>query len=186
MRRHGACGLAKAQHTDPFEALVRAIISQQLSTRAAATIAARFEALFDDGHPTPARVAAVSDERLRGCGLSTQKLGYIRDLCLHIENGSLPLDALDRMSDDDVIEALTRVKGIGRWTAEMFLIFHLKRPDILPLDDLGLLQSAARHFGWAYPFDSKQLEVRAEAWRPWRTVGVWYLWRALDPQPVVY
>ena len=146
MRRHGACGLARAQHADPFEALVRAIISQQLSTRAAATIAGRFEALFD-GHPTPPAVAAVSDERLRGCGLSSQKLAYIRDLCVRITNGSLPLDALGRMSDDEVIEALTKVKGIGRWTAEMFLMFRLHRPDVLPVGDLGIVKAVQKVYG---------------------------------------
>jgi DNA-3-methyladenine glycosylase II len=85
-----------------------------------------------------------------------------------------------------VLKELTALRGIGRWTAEMFLIFHLQRPDVLPLDDIGLLQSAARQFGWEYPFDPKRLETRAQAWRPWRTVGVWYLWRNLDRQTVVY
>ena len=184
MRRHGACGLAKAQHTDPFEALVRAIISQQLSTRAAATIAGRFEALFDDGHPTPSTVAAVSDERLRGCGLSSQKLTYIRDLCVRIEDGSLPLDALDRMSDDEVIEALTRVKGIGRWTAEMFLMFRLHRPDVLPVGDLGIVKAIQKAYGLRKMPTADRMVRIGEPWRPYRSVACWYLWASLQNAPL--
>ena len=122
MRRYGECGLAKAQRTDPFRALLHAIIAQQLSTKAAATIEARFAALFD-GRPTPAAIAAMPDERLRAVGISPQKLGYIRDLCARTLDNSLALDALDTLPDEDVIVALTSVKGIGRWTAEMFLMF---------------------------------------------------------------
>src|SRR5204862_4629053 len=122
MQKYGRCRLAQHQHTDPFQALVQAIISQQLSTRAAATIAARFTSLFGGTFPTPAQVRPVADDQLRGVGLSFQKIGYLRDLCRRIEDGSLPLDALEAMNDDQVVEALTEVKGIGRWTAEMFLM----------------------------------------------------------------
>lgn len=184
MRRHGACGLAKAQHTDPFEALVRAIISQQLSTRAAATIAARFEALFDDGHPTPSTVRAVGDDRLRGCGLSSQKLAYIRDLCVHIEGGALPLEALDRMSDDEVIEALTRVKGIGRWTAEMFLMFRLHRPDVLPVGDLGIVKAIQKAYRLRKVPTADRMVRIGESWRPYRSVACWYLWASLHNAPL--
>ena len=183
MRRHGACGLARAQHADPFEALVRAIISQQLSTRAAATIAGRFETLFD-GHPTPPAVAAVSDERLRGCGLSSQKLAYIRDLCVRITNGSLPLDALGRMSDDEVIEALTKVKGIGRWTAEMFLMFRLHRPDVLPVGDLGIVKAVQKVYGLRTSPTADRLVRIGESWRPYRSVACWYLWASLQNAPL--
>jgi DNA-3-methyladenine glycosylase II len=183
MRRHGACGLAKAQHTDPFKALVRAIISQQLSTRAAATIAARFDALFD-GHPTPSTVVATSDERLRACGLSSQKLAYIRDLCVHIEDGSLPLDALDRMSDEDVIDALTRVKGIGRWTAEMFLMFRLHRPDVLPVGDLGIVKAIQKAYGLRKVPTADRMVRIGEPWRPYRSVACWYLWASLHNAPL--
>ena len=184
MRRYGACGLAKAQHTDPFRALVRAIISQQLSTRAAATIAGRFEALFDDGHPAPSRVRAIGDDRLRGCGLSSQKLTYIRDLCAHIEDGSLPLDGLDRMSDDEVIEALTRVKGIGRWTAEMFLMFRLHRPDVLPVGDLGIVKAIQKAYGLRKVPTADRLVRIGESWRPYRSVACWYLWASLHNAPL--
>ena len=145
MRRHGPCGLADSQHTDPFVALLRAIISQQLSTKAAATIAGRVDALLD-GTPSPAAVAAVTDLQLRRAGLSGQKVRYVRDLCGRIEDGTLPLDALDRMTDDQVIDSLTQVKGIGRWTAEMFLMFRLHRPDVLPVDDLGIVKAVQRAY----------------------------------------
>ena len=140
MRRHGRCGLIDSQHTDPFQALVHAIVSQQLSTKAAATIASRVDGLLG-GLPTPARVAAVSDVQLRAAGLSGQKVGYLRDLCQRLEDGSLRLDALDDMTDEGVIAALTSVKGIGRWTAEMFLMFRLHRPDVFPVGDLGIVKA---------------------------------------------
>jgi DNA-3-methyladenine glycosylase II len=136
MRRHGACGLAQAQRADPFRALLHAIIAQQLSTKAAATIEGRFAALFA-GRPTAAAIASTPDDRLRAVGISPQKLRYIRDLCARTMDGSLSLDALEVLPDDDVIIALTSVMGIGRWTAEMFLMFRLHRPDVLPLGTLA-------------------------------------------------
>src|SRR5262245_58289146 len=145
MRRHGACRLAEAQKSDPFRALCHAIIAQQLSTKAAATIESRFAALFG-GTPTPAAVAHASDEQLRAVGLSPQKLRYMRDLSTRVQDGSLTLHGLEALSDDDVIAALTSVKGIGRWTAEMFLIFRLHRPDVLPLDDLGIVNAVKRAY----------------------------------------
>src|SRR5258705_520600 len=145
MRAHGPCGLAARQHTNPFKALVRAIVGQQLSAKAAATIFSRFEGLYD-AFPAPPQVLATSDERLRAVGLSSQKLGYLRDLCQRIEEGQLPLDVLDRMDDEGVIEALTQVKGVGRWTAEMFLIFRLQRPDVLPVGDLGIVNAVRRAY----------------------------------------
>ena len=146
MRLHGACGLADAQHQDPFKALVHAIISQQLSSKAAATIEGRFDALFPDQGPTPGDVALVPDERLRAVGMSGQKVSYVRDLCTRIANGSLKLDGLSDLSDDGVIEALTQVKGIGRWTAEMFLMFRLHRPDVLPVGDLGIVKAVQKAY----------------------------------------
>lgn len=183
MRRYGPCGLAESQHTDPFRALVRAIISQQLSTQAAATIARRFEALFD-GTPTPARVNAAPDDQLRGVGLSGQKLRYMRDLCSRIEGGLLPLAALDRMDDEEVITVLTEVKGIGRWTAEMFLMFRLHRPDVLPVDDLGIVKAVQRAYRMRTLPTPKRLTRLGEEWRPYRSVACWYLWRSLENTPV--
>ena len=183
IRRHGDCGLADSQHTDPFTALVHAIISQQLSTRAAATIAARVDALLG-GQPTPARVKAVSDARLRSAGLSGQKVGYLRDLCGRIGDGSLALDALDGLPDDDVIEALTRVKGIGRWTAEMFLMFRLRRPDVLPVGDLGIVKAVQKAYGLRKVPTPERLHRLGETWRPYRSIACWYLWASLDNAPL--
>ena len=183
MRRHGPCGLAESQHTDPFVALLHAIISQQLSTKAAATIAGRVEALLD-GAPTPSAVAGVTDAQLRGAGLSGQKVRYVRDLCGRIEDGTLPLDALDRMTDDQVIESLTQVNGIGRWTAEMFLMFRLHRPDVLPVDDLGIVKAVQRAYRLrTLPSPARILRL-GESWRPYRSVACWYLWASLDNAPL--
>jgi DNA-3-methyladenine glycosylase II len=183
MRRHGPCGLAESQHTDPFVALLHAIISQQLSTKAAATIAGRVEALMD-GTPMPARAAAVTDEQLRGAGLSGQKVRYLRDLCARIDAGTLPLDALDHMTDDEVIETLTQVKGIGRWTAEMFLMFRLHRPDVLPLGDLGIIKAVQRVYRLRKVPSPAPLLRLGESWRPYRSVACWYLWASLDNVPL--
>jgi DNA-3-methyladenine glycosylase II len=182
MRAHGPCGLSARQHADPFKALTRAIVGQQLSAKAAATIFSRFEALFDT-FPTPAQVLAVSDDRLRGVGLSTQKLGYLRDLCRRIVEGELPLDVLDRMDDEAVIERLTQVKGIGRWTAEMFLIFRLQRPDVLPVGDLGIVRAVQRAYKLRKAPSPDRLTRIGEAWRPYRSVACWYLWASLNNEP---
>ena len=179
MRSHGPCGLADRQHTDPFKALIRAIVGQQLSTKAAATIFARFEALFD-AFPTPAQVTAMPDGRLRGVGLSAQKAGYLRDLCRCIEEGVLPIGALDRMDDEAVIETLTQVKGVGRWTAEMFLIFRLQRPDVLPVGDLGIVKAVQRAYKLRRAPTPDRLTRIGEAWRPYRSVACWYLWASLN------
>jgi DNA-3-methyladenine glycosylase II len=179
MRRFGECGLAKAQRSDPFRALLHAIIAQQLSTKAAATIEGRFAALFD-GRPTAVAIAAMPDERLRAVGISPQKLGYIRDLCARTLDGSLTLDALDTLSDEDVIVALTSVKGIGRWTAEMFLMFRLHRPDVLPVGDLGILKAVQRAYKLRLAPTPVRLTRLGENWRPYRSVACWYLWASLD------
>ena len=183
MRRYGACGLADSQHTDPFTAIVHAIISQQLSTKAAATIARRFDALFGRV-PTPGEVDALSDGELRGVGLSGQKLRYLRDLCRRIDDGSLPLAALGRLSDEKVITALMRVKGIGRWTADMFLMFRLHRPDVLPVGDLGIVKAVQRAYRLrALPTPTRLVRL-GETWRPYRSVACWYLWASLDNTPL--
>ena len=180
MRAHGPCGLAAAQHADPFRALCRAIIGQQLSTKAAATIERRFAALFASDPPTPQAVAAVADDVLRGVGLSGQKLGYMRDLCARVQDRSLALDALDAMPDDEVVTALTQVKGIGRWTAEMFLMFRLHRPDVLPIGDLGIVKAVQRAYGLRKAPTPERLTRIGETWRPYRSIACWYLWASLD------
>jgi DNA-3-methyladenine glycosylase II len=179
MRTHGKCGLADAQHGDPFGALMSAIVSQQLSTKAADTIFKRLSALFD-GHPTPLALAALTDTQLRGVGLSTQKLKYMRDLGARVRDGSLPLHTLDAMDDEDVIVALTQVKGIGRWTAEMFLMFRLHRPDVLPVDDLGIVKAVQKAYNLRKTPSADRLNKIGEAWRPYRSVACWYLWRSLN------
>jgi len=179
IRQHGECGLASSQRTDPFHALLHAIIAQQLSTKAARTIEGRLSALFDGG-PTPAAVARVPDEKLRAVGLSGQKVKYIRDLCARILDGSLELDTLTALADDEVIEALTSVKGIGRWTAEMFLMFRLHRPDVLPVGDLGIVKAVQRAYKLrALPTPARLTKI-GETWRPYRSVACWYLWASLD------
>ena len=183
MRLHGPCGLADAQHTDPFQALAHAIVSQQLSTKAAATIAGRFDALCG-GLPTPAKVARATDQELRTVGLSGQKIGYLRDLCARIESGALPLASLDTLPDDEVITMLTQVKGIGRWTAEMFLMFRLHRPDVLPVGDLGIVKAVQRAYRLRKMPDPARLTKIGEPWRPYRSIACWYLWASLDNAPL--
>lgn len=180
MRVHGPCRLADRQHTDPFKALLHAIIAQQLSTKAAATIERRFAALCEGGMPTPAQVAALSDEQMRGVGISTQKLRYIRDLCTRIASGALALESLEALPDHDVIDRLTQVKGIGRWTAEMFLIFRLHRPDVLPVGDLGIIKAVQRAYRLRTAPSPERLARIGEPWRPYRSVACWYLWASLD------
>src|SRR5258705_5859634 len=182
MRAHGPCRLAERHYADPFKALTRAIVGQQLSTKAAATIFARFEALFD-AFPSPAQVTAVPDDRLRSVGLSGQKTSYLRDLCRRIEEGTLPIDALDRMDDQSVVETLTEVKGIGRWTAEMFLIFRLQRPDVLPVGDLGIVKAVQRAYKLRKAPTPDRLTRLGEAWRPYRSSACWYLWASLNKTP---
>jgi DNA-3-methyladenine glycosylase II len=177
--RHGDCGLAGAQRSDPFRALLHAIIAQQLSTKAAATIEGRFVALFD-GRPTAAAIAVTPDDRLRVVGISPQKLRYIRDLCARTLDGSLSLDGLAGLPDEEVIVALTSVKGIGRWTAEMFLMFRLHRPDVLPLGDLGIIKAVQRAYKLRLAPTPVRLTRLGEKWRPYRSVACWYLWASLD------
>ena len=182
MRAHGACGLARAQHTDPFHALVQAIISQQLSTAAARTIGKRLRDLYDGGM-TAAAIAATPDPQLRAVGLSPQKVGYMRDLCAKVQSGDLALASLDSLPDDAVIEALTQVKGIGRWTAEMFLMFRLHRPDVLPIGDLGIVKAIQQQYRLRKtPTPDRLIEI-GEAWRPYRSVACWYLWASLGNPP---
>ena len=179
IRKHGACGLAAAQRADHFSALVRAITGQQLSTKAASTIYARLVALMPGG-VTPEALAPLTDEQMRGVGMSRQKIAYFRDLASKALSGALPLDSLDEMSDDDVIAALTQVKGIGRWSAEMFLMFRLHRPDVLPVDDLGIVTAIRKSYKLRKVPTADRMRKIAEAWRPYRSVACWYLWRSLD------
>ena len=181
----GACGMADRQRKDHLSALVGSIVSQQLSTKAAATIFGRFLALFPDGHiPDAAAIAAHSDEVLRSVGLSGQKVGYLRDLSARIVDGRLQLDELESLPDEDVIERLVAVKGFGRWTAEMFLMFRLHRPDVLPGGDLGIVVAIQRLYRLRKRPDAKRVLKIGEAWRPYRSVASWYLWQTLRNEPL--
>jgi DNA-3-methyladenine glycosylase II len=174
--RVGPCGLRPRR--DYFVALCQAIFTQQVSTAVAAVLFGRFRTLFPNGRPTPERVLALSDEQLVSAGLSRQKRTYILDLAGHFAAGTIPTRRFCRMNDEQIIQSLLPVKGIGRWTAEMFLIFVLNRPDLLPVDDFGVRKSIQRFYGLAAPPDSERMLEIAEPWRPWRTIGTWYLWRA--------
>jgi DNA-3-methyladenine glycosylase II len=185
IRQIGACGLASRQRHDHLTALVGAIVSQQLSTRAAATILARVLALFPEGEVISAPgIARLDDAALRGAGLSGQKVRYLRDLCTHLDDGRLSLEMLDQLPDEAVIESLTRVKGFGRWTAQMFLMFRLHRPDVLPVDDLGIVNAVRRLYRLRKKPDAKRIAKLGEAWRPYRSVASWYLWQTLKNEPM--
>jgi DNA-3-methyladenine glycosylase II len=180
IKRIGACGMAGRQRKDHLSALVSAIVSQQLSTKAAATIFGRLVALFPDGHIADAgAIAAQSDAALRSAGLSGQKIGYLRDLSARIADGRLRLDELDALPDQDVIERLISVKGFGRWTAEMFLMFRLHRPDVLPAGDLGIVNAMRRLYRLRNTPDASRILKIGDAWRPYRSVASWYLWQSL-------
>jgi DNA-3-methyladenine glycosylase II len=181
----GPCLMADRQRKDHLTALVGAIVSQQLSTKAAATIFGRFAALFPDHHISSAEaIDAVSDEQLRAVGFSGQKVGYLRDLCARIRDGRLDLNALDALSDEDVIARLVAVKGFGRWTAEMFLMFRLHRPDVLPAGDLGIVNAIQRLYGMRKRPKPDRILKMGEAWRPYRSVASWYLWQTLRNEPL--
>jgi DNA-3-methyladenine glycosylase II len=185
IRQYGPCRLGDALRVDHFSALVRAIIFQQLSTKAASTIHGRLLALLRDGQVSPEAVAAISEQQFRAAGISRQKVLYLRDLCAKISSGAVQLDAVEALDDEDVIAALTTVKGIGRWTAEMFLMFRLQRPDVLPVGDLGILTAVQRAYGLRKRPTPDRLRRLGEAWKPYRSVACWYLWRSLDNQGAV-
>jgi DNA-3-methyladenine glycosylase II len=163
---------------DGFRALARAIIAQQISTKAAASIFTRLGTELAPGGLTPDAILAASEEQLRGVGLSRGKALAVLDLAEHIQSGRLPLHDLHRLSDDEVVSLLTPVRGIGAWTAQMFLIFSMGRLDVLPVDDLGLRAGVQSVYGLSELPDRAVLRERAEAWRPYRSIATWYFWRS--------
>ena len=170
-----------ALRRERFSSLSRAIIFQQLAGAAARTIHDRFVALFPGRKfPTPRQVLDASPEDLRRVGLSRQKSLYLKDLAAHVDNGTLNFHRFHKMDDEEIIVDLTRVHGIGRWTAEMFLMFNLGRPDVLPVDDLGVRNAARRLYRMRKMPDAKRLRALAERWRPYRSAASWYLWRSGD------
>jgi DNA-3-methyladenine glycosylase II len=179
LERVGPCTLAPRRGRSHFGTLLRSIVFQQLSGAAAETIHRRFLALLPGG-PTPGAVLALSDEALRAAGLSRGKVRSVRALSRECEEGRLALPVPWRWSDERVVGALTRVHGIGPWTAQMFLMFHLARPDVLPTADLGLRKAVARAYGRRAASTAERIERLGERWRPWRTVATWTLWRSLD------
>jgi len=168
---------------DPFRTLVSSIVSQQLSTKAAQTIHGRFLALWPDrDHPCPADLIAADHDHLRSAGLSGAKALALVDLATKIEQGELDFEGIDDLCDDDVRTKLVRVRGIGPWSADMFMMFGLTRPDILPLGDLGI-RTAILRMESKEAMSPEEMEARAEPWRPYRTHASWYLWRSLEDKP---
>jgi 3-methyladenine DNA glycosylase/8-oxoguanine DNA glycosylase len=169
----GPCGLKADLEATPFAALLESIVYQQITGKAAATIHGRLKALTGGATPQPRDIVAASDEALRGAGLSRQKISYLRDLATKAESGLFP-DDVHALEDEVVIEKLTAVRGVGRWTADMFLMFRLGRRDVLPVDDYGIRKAMQR------AYRMRKLPKPAERWRPSRSVACWYLWRSLD------
>ena len=164
----------------PYQSLVRAILYQQLAGPAAAAIERRFLALFGDRLPRPEQLAPMTDEQLRGAGISRQKAGYLRSIAEHFADGRLSDKNLLKMPDEEVIEAVTQIKGVGRWTADMLLMFCIGRPDVLPVGDLGIQNAMKRAYNLdELPNPETMVEI-AEPWRPYRSAGSWYLWRRGD------
>jgi DNA-3-methyladenine glycosylase II len=173
----------RRQTRDPWAVLVSAVVGQQLSAKAAATIRGRVMEPYGDRMPTPEELLAADETDLRTAGLSGRKVEYLRDLARHVTDGELDLDALPTMSDEEVIEEITAVRGFGRWTAEMFLVFHLRRPDVLPVGDLGIRRATQREYELEDLPDPEELERIAEPWRPHRTLACLYLWESLANAP---
>jgi DNA-3-methyladenine glycosylase II len=177
----GACRLGLGPNLPPFVALSYSIASQQLSVKAADTIFNRFCDLFPPNRiPDPAKLMSIGPDTIRAVGFSRPKVGFLQDLAAQVVDGRLPLASLDALPDEDVMQALTAVKGIGRWTAEIYLMFRLGRLDIFPADDLGLVKAVQRVYGLRTRPSRERLMKIAEPWRPYRSVAAWYLWRSLS------
>jgi DNA-3-methyladenine glycosylase II len=169
---------------DAYGALLRSIVGQQLSVKAARSIYGRLTDMFGGSTPTPKELLAADPEEVRSVGLSRPKVSYIRSLAQHVEDGDLRLGSLDDLGDDEVIAELTAVKGLGEWTAHMFLMFHLRRPDVLAVGDLGVRRAVERLYGLEGLPDAETLERLGDRWRPYRTLACLYLWHSLDNAPV--
>ena len=169
---------------DAFVTLARSIVGQQISVKAAQTVWERFELL--PRKLTPANVLKLKVDDMRAAGLSARKVEYLVDLALHFDNGALHVKSWETMSDDEIVAELIAIRGIGRWTAEMFLIFHLMRPNVLPLDDAGLISGISHNYFSGDVVSRSDAREVAAAWAPYCTVATWYIWRSLDPVPVDY
>ena len=196
MRRviRGIAGVHLSRRGDAFTTLSRAIVGQQISVKAAQTIWNRYAEACGAGSDAgvlgvrldPARVARMRLPKLRTCGLSARKADYLRDLARHFTTGALDPSEWPALDDEALIERLCDVRGIGRWTAEMFLIFHEMRADVFPVDDIGIQNAIARHYNDNERLAIDEMREIAASWQPWRSVASWYLWRSLDPIPVEY
>ncbi|MDF3009729.1 MAG: DNA-3-methyladenine glycosylase [Burkholderiales bacterium] len=173
-----------ARRGEPFLTLARAIVGQQISVKAAQSVWDRVVACVGD--VSPQGILSKPRPQLRACGLSDRKVEYIADLAQHFADGSIHVHRWPEMDDEAIIAELVQVRGIGRWTAEMFLIFNLLRPDVFPLDDLGLQKGICLSYYKGRKISLRTMARRGETWRPWRSVATWYLWRSLDPVPVEY
>ncbi len=182
IRRHPRAHLVS--RGDPFQTLARSIVGQQISVKAAQAVWQRLAAAVPQ--MTPQALLARDRSRLRACGLSQRKVEYVTDLALRFRDGAIHVARWPAMSDEEVIAELVGVRGIGRWTAEMFLIFNLMRPDVLPVDDLGLQRAISLSYRAGRAVSEAAIRRIARAWQPWRSVATWYLWRSLDPVPVEY
>lgn len=169
---------------DAFATLARSVVGQQISVKAAQTVWDRFAKLPEQ--MTPAQVLRLKIDDMRAAGLSVRKVEYLVDLALHFDNGAVHAEAWSAMDDEAIIDELVAIRGIGRWTAEMFLIFHLMRPDVLPLDDVGLINGIRKSYFSGDVVSRSDAREVALAWAPYRTVATWYIWRSLDPVPVEY
>lgn len=177
-------GLMLRSRGDAFNTLARSIVGQQISVKAAESVWQKLIAAVPAIKPEV--VHSHQPEALRACGLSGSKVIYLQDLARHFVEDRLAVAQWDQMSDDELIAELTQVRGIGRWTAEMFLIFYMTRPDVLPLDDIGLQRAMSLHYNNGKPLSKLKISSIAKRWTPWRSVATWYMWRSLDPVPVEY
>jgi DNA-3-methyladenine glycosylase II len=173
----------RGSRPDAYQALARAIVGQQLSTKAAASIWGRVTELFGEHTPSPVQLLEVDGQDLRDAGLSWSKVGFLKDLAERVEDGRLDLDRLGELSDEDVVAELTEIKGVGSWTAEMFLIFHLGRPDVVSMGDLGIRRAVQLAYGLDELPGPSEMKRISEPWRPHRTLACLYLWRSLHNVP---
>lgn len=183
------CGDGRLQSRgDAFTTLARSIVGQQISVKAAQSVWERFTAVVEGGteRVKPASVLALEPTRIREAGLSARKVDYVLDLARHFEDGRVHVRQWQQMDDEAIIDELVAIRGIGRWTAEMFLIFHLLRPNVLPLDDLGLMKGISLNYFSGEPVSRAEAREVGDAWAPFRSVATWYIWRSLEPLPVQY
>lgn len=177
-------GLTLRSRGDAFNTLARSIVGQQISVKAAQSVWDKLTAIVPE--MLPEMIHAHDADALRLCGLSRSKVVYLHDLARHFVEGRMRVARWKEMSDDELISELTQVRGVGRWTAEMFLIFYMSRPDVLPLDDIGLQRAMSLHYNEGKPLSKLKINAIAKSWKPWRSVATWYMWRSLDPVPVEY